>query len=215
MISPTMNNDAQKEVEQESTEGRNLTDTELETILSETEDSLVIPDSKPKHQILLCPVGLVGAGKTTVVEPLSQRLNLVRISTDEVRKRLKEKGYNLVRTIEIGKKLIERYLQKGYNVAIDADCSGQYELVSALTTNTPITPVWIHINPPESFILNKLKTFKHSWLFKDAGEAIANYHRRKPLHENLDMPFVYTFDTSREDLSQQIEEAVEQIRQIK
>ena len=69
----------------------------------------------------------------------------------------------------------------------------------------------MHVNPSEEFILNKLRTYNHTWLFKDADEAIANYYWRKLLHEHLSMPFVYTFDTSRDDLPHQIEEAIEKI----
>ena len=63
------------------------------------------------------------------------------------------------------------------------------------------------INPPEEFILNKLRNHKPTWLFKNADEAIKNYEARKPLHQNLDFDFAYTFDTSKPDLDEQIEEA--------
>ncbi|MBU4480038.1 hypothetical protein KKG48_01160, partial [Patescibacteria group bacterium] len=45
-----------------------------------------IPKNKPKKQIFFCPVGLVGAGKTTVTKPISKKLGLLRISSDELRK---------------------------------------------------------------------------------------------------------------------------------
>ncbi|MDE1944098.1 MAG: hypothetical protein KGH97_01205 [Patescibacteria group bacterium] len=52
------------------------------------------------RQVFLAPVGRVGAGKTTVVKPLAERLGLVRISSDEIRKLLKERGlgYGPLRT---------------------------------------------------------------------------------------------------------------------
>ncbi len=71
--------------------------------------------------------------------------------------------------------------------------------------------IWIHINPPEEFILNKLRTYNHTWLFKDADEAIDNYMRRKHLHEHLPMAFLHTFDTSREGLGEEIEETAHKI----
>jgi predicted kinase len=199
-------------IEQESAHGNELGDDALEDVVQEMEESIIVPNETRKRQILLCPVGLVGAGKTTVVKPLSSRLGLVRVSTDEIRKRLKEKGDNYLRTSEIAKRLIENYLRAGHSVTIDADCVGSTrKAITELTSRSAITPVWIHINPPESFILNKLRTCKHTWLFKDAEEAVANYQRRKPLHETLDMPFLYTFDPSKEDLPKQIEEAARRI----
>jgi hypothetical protein len=68
--------------------------------------------------------------------------------------------------------------------------------------------VWIHINPPENFILNKLNNYNHTWLFKDADEAVATYYRRKPLHQDLKLEFAYVFDTSKPDIQSQINTAV-------
>lgn len=66
---------------------------------------------------------------------------------------------------------------------------------------------WLHVNPPEEFILSKLRAYKHTWLFKDSDEAVKKYYSRKPLHENLTLDFTYTFDTSRSDLTEQLDDA--------
>lgn len=198
--------------EGESKAGKDLSAADFENISQLYEKQLELPSAKPVRQILLCPVGLVGSGKTTVVKPLSQALSLVRIATDEIRKILKEKGFNYVRTREIAKNLIVKYLKQGFSVAIDADCVGfSHELINEVSQDPRIKVIWIHINPPESFILNKLRNYKHTWLFKNADDAIHCYQERKPLHEYLDMPFLYTFDTSRDDLGVQIEGAIEKI----
>ena len=200
---------------QEEASGHTLTDDQIPAILEVMDASLVVPKEKAQPQRLLCPVGLVGAGKTTVVEPLSLKLGFIRISTDEIRKYLKSQGYNYLRTKEIAAALIKKYIQLGHSVAIDADCAGSTkEIIEYLTKQTGITPIWIHIHPPEAFILNKLRTYNHTWLFKDADQAIENYERRKPLHEHLDQPFVYTFDPSRPDLDRQIDEAIQRIRSL-
>ncbi|MDD5726472.1 MAG: hypothetical protein PHC53_03625 [Patescibacteria group bacterium] len=201
--------------EEESKVGKDVTAADFENISQLYEEQLELPSAKPTKQILLCPVGLVGSGKTTVVKPLSKALSLLRISTDEIRKILKENGFNYVRTREIAKNLIGKYLKLGHGVAIDADCAGSsYELINEISQNPQIKVIWIHINPPESFILNKLRNYKHTWLFKNADDAIYCYQERKPLHEHLDMPFLYTFDTSRDDLDKQIEEAIKLIQTI-
>ena len=57
-----------------------------EEVRAEYEASLKIPRNKPKKQFFVLPVGLVGAGKTTVMKPLAEKLSLLRISGDEIRK---------------------------------------------------------------------------------------------------------------------------------
>lgn len=201
--------------EEESKVGKDVMAADFENISQLYEKQLELPSGKPMHQILLCPVGLVGSGKTTVVKPLSKALSLLRISSDEIRKILKENGFNYVRTREIAKNLIGKYLKQGFSVAIDADCAGSsYELINEISRNPQIKVIWIHINPPESFILNKLRNYKHTWLFENADDAIHCYQERKPLHEHLDMPFLYTFDTSRDNLDEQVKEAIELIQAI-
>ncbi len=182
----------------------------IDEIIEAYKPQIQIPESKPEKQFFLCPVGLVGAGKTTVLKPLSEKLNLVRISGDEIRKILKEHGYGYDLTWEIGQKIVTELVRQGYSIAHDTDCATPrtQEYLAKLAQEVVAKIIWIHINPPEEFIINKLKNFKHTWLFKNGGEAIENYLSRKPLHENLSMPFAYTFDTSRGDLNEQIEEGL-------
>lgn len=196
--------------EGESDEGKNLSDKEMRKISLLYKKSLSIPSKKLDKQILLCPVGLVGSGKTTVLKPLSKKLSLLRISTDEIRGLLKKMGYNYIRAREIAFNLIEKYAQRGYGVAIDADCVSptKRKKVEKLAKEIGAKIIWIHINPPEEFILNKLRKFKHTWLFKNANDAIQNYFARKQLHKKLNFSFLYTFDTSRKDLKTQITSAV-------
>lgn len=195
--------------EHESMEGFVLDDGAFERIKNLYIAQLTIPDQLPTPPFFLCPIGLVGAGKSTVIKPLAERFHLLRISTDEIRKLLIEHGYNSIRTAELAYKLISDFSGKGYGVAIDADCVGTHvaESISQAANAIGAKIVWVHINPPEEFILNKLQTFQHSWLFKDANDAITNYFRRKPLHQNLNYPFLYTFDTSRPNLVEQLEAA--------
>ncbi len=200
----------------ESDEGELLSDEEFIRIRDGVEASFELPTWKRFPQIVLCPVGFIGAGKTTIITPLAKRLSLLRISTDEIRKRLKENGYNYKRTFEIATSLGEKYARDGYSIAIDADCASPYtqEFLNRLSSKLGAKLIWLHVNPPETFILHKLRTFKHTWLFRDADHAIKNYLARKVLHEKLEMPFFYTFDPSRDDLERQITEAAERIEHL-
>ncbi len=202
--------------EQESTEGNDLPDGKVGEIISWYEQSLVFPKTKPSKQFLLCPIGLVGAGKTTVVKPLSKKLNLLRISTDEIRLLLREKGYNYLRTKEIAYTIVKNYLGKGYSIAIDADCVSPetQQHIKRLREKYRLEIIWIHINPLHTFIEQKLRTYPYTseGLFKNAQVGIENYKRRKSLHKNINFPFTYTFNTSQPDLQSQIDEAVKEIR---
>lgn len=193
----------------EISEGNALDSSTFCSIIEEYQTQIIIPEKTGAPQFFLCPVGLVGAGKTTVIMPLAEHFHLVRISTDEIRKLLMERGYNLIRTKEIAFGLIRQYAEKGFSIAVDADCVSQGDLINKAVATLGAKAIWIHINPPEEFIINKLRNFKHTWLFKNADEAVANYFRRKPLHEHLDFPFIYIFDTSKPTIVDQIAEAIQ------
>lgn len=174
------------------------------------EKLLDIPSEKPIPQFYVVPVGLVGAGKTTVLSPLCKRLHLLRVSGDEIRKVIKDNNSNPDNTWAVGDFIVKKYAAQGYSIAHDTDGATikTQESIAKQATEFDIKVVWIHINPPEDFILNKLKNYKHTWLFKDADEAIENYYRRKPLHEKLQLDFAYVFDTSKSNIESQIDAAI-------
>lgn len=186
---------------------------QIQNIIDAYKKTVEIPKIKGRR-FLLCPVGIIGSGKTTVMKPLAKKLGLARISTDEIRKMLKNRGLDYQKTDNIAFAVGEYFVSKEYGIAIDADCVrlDKKKKIEGLAKKLSMPIIWIHINPPEKFILNKLKNYPHTWLFKDAAQAIANYKARKPLHKKLDFDFTYTFDTSRSDLKQQIKEATDIIR---
>ncbi len=200
---------------QESMEGNTLSDSDFKHIIDEYKSTLDIPDRRLSPQILICPVGLVGAGKSTVLNPICKKLPLVRIATDEIRKLLQEKGFNFLRTREIAKFLFHEFLTDGHSVVADADCIDRevQEYVQVLKDEFSLLVVWIHINSPEEFIIQKLTHFKHTWLFRNAAHAIEVYHKRKPLHEAYlkDVRFYFTFDPSKNDIDKQVASFLENL----
>lgn len=186
----------------------------LESIQEEYEKTLGLPATKQHNQYILCPIGIIGSGKTTVIKPLAEELKLLRISTDEIRKIMHDKNYsgedNPGR--DLAMKLIDKYARMGYSIAVDSDCVSKIEEIEEESKKLNIKIIWIHINPPEEFIVNKLKNYKHTWLFESGKAAVKGYLSRKPLHENINLPFSYTFDTSRKDLDKQIKEATRVIK---
>ncbi len=165
---------------------------------------------------ILCPVGRVASGKTTVVRPLAKEFNLVRISSDEVRLILRKEKYQYTQEdmLHVVFLLVKKYLGKGYGIAIDANCSTKKVELGKLGEVYKVPLVWIHVNTPEEFILEKLRIFNYDpdGLFKTAEEGIRVYMENKQFPLDLTMPFVYTFDTSKENLLIQISEAIEIIK---
>jgi len=191
---------------------KELPKAEFKKILEEYRKNTVVYKQKPARQFFLCPVGLVGAGKTTVLKPIAERLSLVRVSTDEIRNILKVKGYNYERAGEIAQELIKDFAKKGQSVAIDADCVNKKTDIEKLAQEVGAKTIWLHINPPEKFIIEKLRNFKNGWLAEDNEAMVKNYFERKALHQKLNFQFSYTFDTSQINLEEQIKEAEKLIK---
>jgi shikimate kinase len=188
-----------------------ITDAVYQNIKATYLQQIVVPAHKPSKQYLLCPIGLVGAGKTTVVKPLAEKLSLVRISGDEVRKLFKESGYGYERVYEFAFEIIRQFISEGFSICIDSDCAGKIEQIKKEAATKNLTLVWIHINPPESFIINKLSNLTPNWL-GTAEEMVANYYERKPLHKDIALEYTAVFDTSLPDIRKQIESSVSIIR---
>jgi predicted kinase len=181
----------------------------LEEVIQEYENTLHIPHEKPTPQWMLMPVGLIGAGKTTVIKPLSERLHLIRLNTDDVRKLLRERGYSYEGARDIILTLCKKYLGLGYSLALDANTGSKAGLeynARSIEEFPHVRQLFVHIDPPEEFIINKLKNYHHTWLFTDGDNAVNHYLENKNGFTLPDLHFIYTFDPSREDLLQQIDE---------
>lgn len=195
-------------------QARDLDDSNYQRIKEFYKNKLKYPSKNPEKQYLLCLIGLVGSGKSTVIKPLCKKLHLLRVAADEIRQLLYEECFNMKRITELTTAVIDECLGAGYSVAIDSDSINAVDICEGHSKKHGIKIFWVHINPPEKFIINKLKKYKHTWLFKDADDAIESYNYRKKLHENLSrFKFIYTFDPSKDDLPKQIVDAAQKISQ--
>lgn len=186
----------------------------LDEVLKEYETTLIISKNKQTPQWMLMPVGLIGSGKSTVTKPLADHFGLIRISTDEIRQVLKQKGFSYEGARDIAHNLQIKYLNQGYSIAVDANTGSAtgIEFNKKTEKDFPhVRQIFIHINPPEEFIVNKLKNYKHTWLFNDGEEAVCNFKENLKKFSLPNLPFIYEFDTSRENLDQQIGEAIDLI----
>lgn len=188
---------------------------DIEKITSEYEQTLVIPGKKPIPQFFLCPVGLVGAGKSTVMKPLCERLSVLRISNDEIREIIADHEYFDKYPLEVSAKLGEKYARQGYSIGLDANASTAWnsESFNQLLKELGAKAIWIYINPPEDYILDKLSHYPHGTIFRNKEEAISSYTKSKETVKADGIPFVYEFDPSRSDLDKQLDEAVQKIQQ--
>jgi predicted kinase len=184
----------------------------LAEIALEYEHSLHIPEVKPLPQWMLMPVGLIGAGKTTTVKPLAERLNLIRLNTDDVREMLRDRNYSYAGARDIMLGLCKKYLALGYSLALDANTGSKTGLeynARSIEEFPHVRQLFIHINPPDEYIINKLRNYHHTWLFKDGEDAVRDFLKNKETFSLPNLRFIYTFDPSREDLSEQIEKGAQ------
>ena len=189
----------------------------LDAVQKEYDQSLVIPKRKPIPQWMLMPVGLIGSGKTTVVKALAEHFGLIRISTDDIRKLIKERGYSYEGAREIADEIDKKYLPLGYSLAIDANTGSSFGLAHnkrTLEAFPQVKQIFIHINPPEEFIIRMLQQRDKNWLFENKEAAIEKYYSNKETFTLPNLPFVYTFDTSKEDFSKQLEECIKAIEKV-
>ncbi len=211
-----MSYNLEKKARQESKEGNDLSDSQMKKIIHQCDNNLVVPKIKNKDQILLCPVGLVGSGKTTVTKKITKKLNLLRISTDEIRVVLKKKGFNLLRTVDIAIILTNKYIDKKLSLALDGDAITPeiQKHLAKLAKEKNLVPIWIHINTSEKVILSRMRKNILSKFFDNSEKAIFEYKRRKPLHEKYlsKINFFYTFNSSNNNIDKQINDFVKKLR---
>jgi predicted kinase len=181
--------------------------------------NLVKPETakQPPH-FALCMIGLIGAGKSTVLRKLVKRIPMVIHSGDDIRRLTHQKGLPPLPSEDvavIGSHVIGKLVSQGYRVAYDNDFANtairEKMMEFNRVRNIPIK--WIRFAPPEEFILNNLQKREHAPLFESKQVAIDRYYERKAYHQSvaaeLDaLPYVYIFDPSRPDIDRQVEEAV-------
>lgn len=96
----------------------------VEKIADEISSKWKLSKKLPKNLQVLLVGGFQGAGKTTVLEILKKKIDLIIISPDEIRHNLFEKGRTVndefVRTVDATRnELLRKALQTGQHIAID------------------------------------------------------------------------------------------------
>lgn len=179
-------------------DGHHLPDHEIRTIIDGYLETITLPDVHDTP-FLFAPVGLIGAGKTTLTTRIAKEFSLVYLRTDGIRKILQKYGYNFRRTAEIAYILAKELLSQGYGVAFDADTARDNvrEALEDLAAQANVHIFFVHINTPEDVILKRLHPDNEAREYR-GPETIALYHQRKPLHEDLKHDFLCIYDGAGE-----------------
>ena len=124
---------------------------------------------------------------------------------------MKARGYGYEGARDIAHALTEKYLGLGYSIAVDSNAGSSAGLEfnkKTMETFPRLRQIFIHINPPDEFVVNKLQNYNHTWLFRDGTHAVEAFLKNKKNFILPDLPFVYTFDTSKGDLSNQLDATI-------
>jgi predicted kinase len=181
-------------------------------ILESYEKSLEIPPITYSTPFIIAPVGLIGSGKSTLIIPLAKQLQCIRISGDDIRLILKEKGLSYDHVHDIATTLHKKFHSQGHSIAIDSDCASPQtqKFITECEKEFAAHTFWIHITTPEAVILERIQMYRNTHPLETNTENwIQNFHARKPLHENLTMPFICTFDATKDIASQLISAELE------
>lgn len=134
----------------------------------------------------------------------------MRLSSDELRKMLKESGHNYSSVKNIGLGVAKEFAHKGYSISFDMDCGSPEvkNFVESLAKELRAIIVWVNINTPEAYIFEKFKKHPASWLANDPQVMIDNYlaQKEKRGKEKTRFDFLCTFDTSKADIAKQLDD---------
>jgi len=169
--------------DEENQEGNGVLDSDIFSLLDGFEHEFVEFPVRTPLPFVLLPSGLIASGKTTIVRAISEHYSLVVVRTDDIRAFLGGRGYNLCRTAELAYLLVERYLEAGYGVAIDADVIREKDrsVIYGATEEASVPLVTMRVDTPESVILARLDDGNQGRDYKGRA-AVARYFERKRLH---------------------------------
>lgn len=152
-----------------------------------------------KVPIVFCPVGLVGAGKTSTVTRVLGDTPRFVLSSDRIRTAVYDRGYNFTNVLrDIVRQLVEAAVDKKVNILIDANAGGVPEIVQHAVGKGYGVLVF-HVNPSSEYIETKL--VKLTWdsvperftFFKHPRHVLASYRSNKDRMGNLNARFMQLF----------------------
>jgi predicted kinase len=130
---------------------------EYDVVYREYREKLVFPERNVRAEpsTVVCMIGLVGSGKSTVARMIAKRLNAVLINGDAIRVVLRhqEMDYSLARLI--AEDLVCEIVGLGYNVVLDSDFIDSRKRASmralVSTIGADICFVRVHVDPNKAY----------------------------------------------------------------
>src|SRR3989344_2914217 len=196
----------------------------LENIARKYIDSLNLQGKGTNQQFFIGLIGSYGTGKTTIAKRLTEKLPLVMVSSDEIRRLLE---YNNIphQIIEnqkllffVGLKFINELIKKRINIILDADLrETQYrEALQKIFNAAGYKIIILHITAPEKLVLGRIKTRRE----KERSQYLKinlerHYQERQKIHSRYPLPqnIFYTF-TNNDNLDSQINEMIQKFKQL-
>jgi predicted kinase len=200
--------------DQESQEGNELRDEDIERVADEIEKEILEVPPKAEYPFFLAPTGMIASGKSTIVKALAKEFNLVVIRNDSIRGALEKRGYNLRRASEITAHFIIKFAKLGHGIAIDADVVRAKDRASLteLARALGIRIVSVKIDTPEEVIIQRLDASNEAREYK-GEEAVKRYYERKELHEGDAFDYDVVLDGSA-DFSEETQGAIKKIKEM-
>lgn len=182
-----------------------LPNSRVEEFINEYFSRIHIPINKDCKPFIICPVGRIKAGKTTLTTGLEDQLDISRISPDDVRILLRiENSFKSSEYRKIICPIMERIAGTGMPFIMDSNCASLWtrELLEKISEQYNIPLVWVHINPADEWIIEKLKHFNYEkgQLFTGPEDGIRRFKEHLLNFPDIsDISFDYTVDSSKSD----------------
>ena len=178
--------------------------------LSDSLGQLPEPVAKP---VLIVVSGLPGTGKSYFCSQLAERLPVVILESDALRKALfSSPSYSLQessRLFRVCHLLIERLLKKGMSLIFDATNLSERnrEHLYSIADRLDVKLILVRVEAPPQVVYQRLKTREESESKSDADWMV--YRRMKPAVEKIRRNH-YAVDTSR-DIAPVLDKIVRQV----
>lgn len=129
--------------------------------------------SKFSSPVAVACAGLVASGKSTITSPLAESINAVQVSSDLIRERIFQAGYNFQTVRKFARDIIAHLQNEKYDIFLDFNISTNMDILDNLQESGYKIFV-VHANPPLSFIENKILTgnMKHELSFFPKDEFL-------------------------------------------